>query len=105
MSVLQNYRNVTIAFTGGAFPPDAYKAALRRVEQLEELYSKNSSLADLGTPAVVDPPAAAIPAVLVLTGTAPYKVYVFEVLADFSAATYAFEFIEEAPNVETATAL
>lgn len=100
MSSLSTGRNVNIYFNDAvgqdivdqtaqiAMTADAYKAVIKRVEDLEEKHAKvpQTNFTDQAA---------------VLTGATPYKVYSFTVTADFANAIYTFIFVEEAPNVES----
>lgn len=85
-------REVTITFdnaTNGAMSPDAYKAAINKVEELE---AKN-----LNTPIL----AALVAVPTVITGTSRYKLYSFNLDADFEGGIYNFEYVETVPNAES----
>lgn len=91
-------RPVIIGFGGTELAPapamsaDAYKAVVKRVEEIEKKYNENSaSVADVTAKKVI------------LTGNTPYKVYVFDLTTVLANATYTFEFVEEVPNVESVT--
>lgn len=91
-------RPVIIGFGGTELAPapamsaDAYKAVVKRVEEIEKKYNENSaSVADVTAKKVI------------LIGNTPYKVYVFDLTTVLEDATYTFEFVEEVPNVESVT--
>lgn len=93
-----NLRKVIIGFGGTELAPapamsaDAYKAVVKRVEEIEKKYNENSA-------SVVDVTAKKV----ILTGNTPYKVYVFDLTTVLATATYTFEFVEEVHNVESVT--
>lgn len=85
-----NVRNVDVRFSQVSKPMDAYKAALKRVDELEAKYEANpSSLTDLTA------------ATVVLTGNTAYKVHVFQLTTNFATGVYNFNYIESAPNTES----
>lgn len=98
MSAFKDYRNTEAGITG-AMPNDARKAVAQKIAQVEEAYFKNPSMGDIGDP--VTP----TPVKTVLTGATPYQIYVFDMTADVSAGVYTFDFVEAAPNTESAAEL
>ena len=85
-------RNVIVTFNNianGAMSPDAYKAAINKVEELECDYLNNPALANLSDVTAV------------FTGTSRFKLYSFQLTVDFSAGTYAFVYNETVPNAES----
>lgn len=86
-------RPVIIGFGGTELAPapamsaDAYKAVVKRVEEIEKKYNEEpSSVEDVTIKKVI------------LTGNASYKIYVFNLTTVLEDATYTFEFVEEVPN-------
>lgn len=84
-------REVTVIFDNavGAMSPDAYKAAINKVEQLESDFLNNPALVDL----------ADVPAVF--TGTSRYRLYSFTLTTVFATGTYTFTYVETVPNAES----
>lgn len=84
-------RNVEITFdmTAGAASPDAYKAAINKVEELESAYFNDPSLANLADVTAV------------FTGTSRFKLYSFQLTTTFATGTYAFVYNETVPNAES----
>ena len=100
MNHITELRDVEIVVSGGAMPIDAMKAVVNKVEQLERQYE--NSLDEAGVPqGLVDLAVAKS----VLTGTTPFKIYVFDLTTDFAGGVYTFAYVETAPNVETATSI
>jgi hypothetical protein len=66
-----------------AMSTDAYKAVVKRVEEIEKKYNEYPD-------SVVD----VTDAKVILTGYTPYTVYVFNLTTVLSNATYKFEFVE-----------
>lgn len=82
-------RDISVTVTG-ELPIDGYKALLERIQDFEDLYE-------------ADPDATVTtPADLIATSKTPFRIYKFSLTtADLAAGTYAAEFIEYAPNVES----
>ena len=83
-------REVTVTFDNlaGAMSPDAYKAAINKVEELESAFLNNPALADLAGVSAV------------FTGTSRFKLYSFTLTTTFATGTYAFVYVETVPNAE-----
>ena len=86
-------RNISIDITG-SMSTDAYKALIKRIEDIELEYSRvPSSVSDLSSASTV------------LTGTTPFKIYAFTLTSVMSSGTYTAVYVGEAPNVETFVAI
>mgnify|MGYP003402218164 FL=1 len=81
-------RNISITVTGSC-TPDAYKALIRRIEDMEVKYSTNTS-------SVSDVTAASA----VVTGTTPFKIYVFTLTSVMATGTYTAVYAGDAPSNE-----
>lgn len=84
-------RDVIVTFDNalGAMSPDAYKAAINKVEEIENLFFQDPTFQDLAGVTTV------------MTGTSRYKLYAFQLTTTLSTATYDFTYIETVPNVES----
>ncbi len=96
---LSEPRDISVSITG-AVAPEAIGAIGQKIYQLEDQYEK--SLDETGTSQNLTDLAAVN---IVLTGNTPFKIYVFELTTTFATGTYAFTFVESAPNVESSTVL
>lgn len=87
-------RPIVFTISGAALTHEAVKAAIAKVQELEDLYVINpTGIADLTA------------ATAVLTGLTPYKIFVFTLTTVMATGTYTFVLEEIAPNVETSTEL
>ena len=101
-NAFSDYRDVIVRFNASegldivgqtaqlACPPDAYKAALAKVAQIEAQYAADST-------SVVDKTAQAV----VCTGANRYQLHSFLLTLDISAADYTFIWVETVPNAES----
>lgn len=85
------FRNVSITFDNGvdaqlAAPIDSYKAAIVKVEDIEGVYATKGSFDDVTDKTIL------------VTGTNPNKIYVFDLTTVVANGTYEFVFVEERPN-------
>ena len=85
------FRDVNITFDDGSeaqldAPIDSFKAAINKVEEIEGQFAKLGSFTDLDG------------ATVIVTGTNPNKVYVFDLTTTIADAGYEFVFIESRPN-------
>ena len=82
------FRDVNITFTSALLyaPIDSFKAAINKVEEIEGEFAKLGSFTDLDG------------ATVIVTGTNPNKVYVFDLTTTIADAGYEFVFIESRPN-------
>lgn len=85
------FRNVSITFNNGTdeqlvAPIDSYKAAIVRVEEIEGVYATRGSFTDVTDKTIL------------VTGTSPNKIYVFDLTTVVATGTYEFVFVEERPN-------
>jgi hypothetical protein len=94
MRNFQEFRDVTPTITG-TLPIEAISAVAQKIYQLEEQYvnSLDEDGVSQGLSDLAD-------ATVILTGNTPYKIYVFTLTTTFATGTYAFTFVESAPNVE-----
>jgi|TARA_R100000541_G_scaffold56656_1_gene66207 hypothetical protein len=84
-------REVVVTFdnAAGAMSPDAYKAAINKVEELEGLAFQDPNISDLTNVTTV------------MTGTSRYRLYSFDLSVKFNLGEYDFIYIETVPNVES----
>lgn len=84
-------RDVIVTFenSAGAMSPDAFKAAINKVEEIENLFFQDPTFQNLTGVTTV------------MTGTSRYKLYSFELTTTLSTATYDFTYLETVPNVES----
>ena len=85
------FRDVNITFDDGTAaqlvaPIDSYKAAINKVEEIEGVYETLGTFTDLDG------------ATVIVTGTNPNKVYVFDLTTTIADAEYQFVFVETRPN-------
>ena len=92
------FRNVTVTFNDAVgqdivdqtaqleMPIDAYKAAIVKVEEIEGVYATLGSFTDLTDTTVL------------VTGTSPHRIYVFDLTTVIADGEYMFIFVEERPN-------
>ena len=85
------FRDVNITFVDGTSaqlgaPIDSFKAAINKVEEIEGQFAKLGSFTDL------------VGATVIVTGTNPNKVYVFDLTTTIADAVYEFVFLESRPN-------
>lgn len=73
--------------TGATMPMDAYKAAYKKVEDLECKHEQ-SAVADISA------------ATTAIIGTTPYKVHVFTLTTEMTTGVYEFIYVETVPNNE-----
>jgi len=97
---ITSYRNVTIAFDDAAgqdivdqtaqiaAPPNAFKAALEKVQEIEGEYAKTGSFTDLAA------------ATLILTANNPHEIHVFTVTTTIASGDYIFIYVETVPTIE-----
>lgn len=97
MTGFGNGRNITVTATG-SFSLDGHKALMFKVAELEQMVDnhRDASGAIQNLPAVTD-------VTIIVNTKHPFKVYVFTLTANYVNGTYAFTFVEEAPNVESIT--
>ena len=81
--------DIDIDNNGEFISPDAYKACLNKVEELESAYLNNPALVDLADVTAV------------FTGTSRFKLYSFQLTTTFATGTYAFVYNETVPNAES----
>lgn len=74
-----------------AMPIDAYKAALGRVEAIEGIHATSEGFEDVTEQTML------------VTGTLPYQVHVFELTTDVDNAVYDFIYVETVPTAEDVT--
>ena len=98
---ISEYRNVIVTFNDAAgqnivdqtaqlvCPIDAYKAAMVKVEEIESVYATTGAFTDLAGASVL------------VTGTTPYQVHVFELTTTIADAEYQFIYVETVPNAES----
>jgi hypothetical protein len=77
---------INFNYTAGSIAVDGIKAAIKKVEDLEELNA---------TEAQTDLTAASV----IVTGSKPYAVYAYTLTTEYSTASYTFTFVEQAPNI------
>jgi hypothetical protein len=94
MRNFQEFRDVTPTITG-TLPIEAISAVAEKIYKLEEQYI--NSLDENGVSQGLVNLAGAT---TILTGNTPYKIYVFTLTTTFATGTYAFTFVESAPNIE-----
>lgn len=88
-------RNITVNTTG-AFSLDGYKALMQKVQEFEDRVANGETLATIPNGSEIK---------VIVTSKTQYRIYIFDLDADFTAGTYNFDFLEEVPNVESATTL
>ena len=82
---------ITIDADGNKISPDAYKAAINRVEEMESAFLNDPDLEDLADVTTV------------MTGTSRYRLYSFQLTTTFADGVYAFVYNETVPNAESLT--
>lgn len=101
-NAFSEYRNVIVTFNGNegvdivgetpqvAMGLDAYKAAIKKVEEIEAQYAADpTSVSDLADVTVV------------MTGTSRYKLHSFQLTLTIATGVYVFIFNETVPNAES----
>lgn len=78
---ISEYRDVQVTFVAESQPIDGYKACLKKVEELEAQYDKDTAsvtdLTDVG---------------ILMTGALKDKAYLYNLTLVIAAGTYAFDF-------------
>ena len=89
----QEGRNLTITETG-AFSIDGHQAVLEIIKGFEQRVTDGETIANITSNVKVTG-----------TGKTPFRIYVFNMQANFTTGTYTFAFLEVAPNADEATNL
>ena len=86
-------RNITVTFTGD-FSLDGHKAGLALIQRFERAISDGQSFTNISSGSEVK---------MVASGDHPFRIYIFDVSANFGTGDYAVAFLETAPNLDEAT--